>query len=129
MMLHMDMVTSLKLFGVTDLGIGLARLGVDVLRERTAMVVLLAASFAKELHAFQAAYFNLFGGGMGGRFSRLQGRSELGENTAEDSRAFGVWPVGGGRNSSDGMNESLDIVNFELGRLGVSRALPRFQSR
>lgn len=124
MMLHMDMVTSLNMFGVTNLGIGLARFGVDV-----AMVVLLAASFAKELHAFQAAYFNLFGGGMGGRFSRLQGRSELGENTAEDSRALGVWPVGGGRNSSDGMNESLDIVNFELGRLGVSRALPRFQSR
>lgn len=122
MMLPVDTVTSLNMLRVIDLGIGLAGLDVDVRRERKVVVVVLAAGFAEELHAFQAAYFDLFGGGMGGRFSRMHGRSEPGENTTEDGRAFGVWPVGGGRNSRDGMNESLDTVNFELGGLGVSRA-------
>ena len=125
----MDMVSSLHMARVIDLGIGMARLDVDVRRARKAVMVSLAASFAEELHAFQAAYFNLFGGGMGGRFSRVHRLSELHENTTEDGRAFGVWPVGGGRNSSDGMNQSLDTVSLELGRLGASQALPRFRSR
>lgn len=106
MMVHMDMVTSLSVITVMgivtgldsiivmDMGIGLAGLDADVARERererARMVVVLPASFAKVLHASQAACFDLFGGGMRGRFSRMHGRSELVENAAEDSSTFGV---------------------------------------
>lgn len=125
MMVHVDMlislsaivvvgmVTGVDLIIVRDVGIGLARLDADMRRERLVMV--LAAIFAKELHASQAACFDLFGGGMGGRFSRMHGRSELGENAAEDSGAFGVWPVRRGRNSGDGMDEPLYRINLKFG--------------
>lgn len=78
MMVHMDTVTSLpviivmgivagvNLIIVMGVMVALARLDVDVRRDGERMVVVLAANFAKELHASQAACFDLFGGGMGG---------------------------------------------------------------
>lgn len=87
----MGIVTGLDSIIVMDMGVGLAGLDADVGRERERiMVVELPASFAKVLHASQAACFDLFGGGMRGRFSRMHGRSELVENAAEDSSTFGV---------------------------------------
>lgn len=109
----MSMVTGVDLIIMMDVGIGLARPNADVRRERLVMV--LGAIFAKELHASQTACFDLFGGGMGGRFSRMHGRSELGENAAEDGGAFGIWPVRRGRNSGDGTDEPLYGINLKFG--------------
>lgn len=110
--IFMGRVTRLNLIIFMDMRIGLARLDADMRRERDRkrMVVVLAAGLAKELHALQAACFDLFGGGMRGRFSRVHRRSELGENATEDGGASGVWPVGGSRDSMDGMNKPLCIV-------------------
>lgn len=62
------------------------------------LMLVVMGSMAKQAHAAKAAHpnflANLRGGRMSGRFSCTHIGGELGEETADDRAALGIWPRG-----------------------------------